>query len=159
MIEEFKAIITEQEASVLPGDEEGAKFPNGSPWALCWAWAEDLKARLGTDRVKQYGFSDDENRTSEIADLCGGHDFAVVDGRYLIDGWAKHVEQVHETGVFDLEDDAQLDDISRLYGDPRFWKDATKDEWSALPDEEDEADFRNILAKRIETTVARSPSL
>jgi hypothetical protein len=160
MIEEFKATIDAQEASVLPDEGDGAQFPNGGPWAMCWAWAQDLRARLGTDRVKQYGFSDEENESSEIAELCGGHDFAIVDGRYLVDGWAQHVEQVHETGVFDLEDDSQLADISRLYGSPLAWKDASFEiECLGLPDEDDQNDFRNKLAERIETAVINAPTI
>jgi hypothetical protein len=165
MIEEFKAIITKQEASVLPDEGDGSQFPDGSgPWAMCWAWVHDLEKRLGSERVKKFGFSEEDNPTSEIAELSGGHDFAIVDGRYLVDGWAQHVEQVHATGVFDLEDDAELADISRLYGDPRLWEDAHfEGEWEraafARPDPKDQDDFRNKLADRIEAAVIIAPGI
>ncbi len=153
MIEELKSIIREQDASVLEGDE-GAQFPGGGPWFLCWAWANDLHKRLGS-RVKQYGFDDEGNPTSEIARLAGGHDFAVVDGRYIVDGWAANVECVHKTGVLDLEDPDHFADVARLFGDPRRWKDADFTiECLAYVDEENEADLRNQLADRLEAAKA-----
>jgi hypothetical protein len=144
MIEELKAIIQAQDDSVPFSNDGPATFPDGSNWAFCSNWAQDLHKRLGK-RVVQYGFSDEDNETSEIAQDAGGHDFAVVDGRYIVDGWLVKVEQLHETGVFDLEDETQFADITRLYGDPRCWKDGSLiDEL----DEENSADLRNQLAER-----------
>lgn len=157
MIEELKAIIEQQEASVIPVEDGPATFPSGTPWALCWAWADDLQRRLGSDRVKKYGFSDEDNEASEIARLCGGHDFAVVDHRYIVDGWAANVELVHKTGVLDLEDPDHFDDITRLFGDPRCWKDGdAESEYPSFSAEDDNNDLRNQLASRLEAAKATS---
>lgn len=150
MIDELKGIIKLQDASIIPGngEDEGAKFPNGDPWAFCWSWANDLQQRLGGERVRRFGFDGDENETSEIGQLAGGHDFAIVDGRYIVDGWAANVEYLHKTGVLDLEDESEFADIERLFGDPRTWQDA--DAKFGEIDEEDEEDLRNQIAARIE---------
>jgi hypothetical protein len=154
MIEELKAIIQQQDESVLPDTGDGSHFPDGGPWAMCWAWANDLQKRLG-GRVKQYGFSEEENECSEIAQLAGGHDFAVVDGRFIVDGWAAKVEQVHDTGVLDLEEPEHFTEITRLFGDPRCWKDAdATGEWLAGVDQDDESDLRNQLSRRFEAARA-----
>lgn len=145
MIDELKALIQAQDDSVPFSSDGPATFPDGGDWAICSYWAQDLHKRLGA-RVVQYGFDDEENATSEIAQLAGGHDFAVVDGRYIVDGWLVKVEQMHKTGVFDLEDESQFADITRFYGDPRCWKDGSTFDFL---DEDDEDDFRNQLATRL----------
>jgi hypothetical protein len=154
MIDEFKTLIEAQHDSVPFSNDGPATFPNGSCWAICSSWAEDLHIRLKS-RVVQYGFDDEENETSEIAQLAGGHDFAIVDGRYIVDGWLVKVEQMHDTGVFDLEDEAQFADITRLYGDPRHWKNGSPFDFL---DEDDEDDFRNQLAVRF-SGATNSPSI
>jgi hypothetical protein len=153
MIDELKALIQSQDDSVPFNPDGPAEFPDGSYWVICSNWAQDLHKRLGR-RVVQYGFDDEENPTSEIAQLAGGHDFAVVDGRHIVDGWLAKVEQLHETGIFDLEDETQFADIIRFYGDPRCWKDSST---SAFLDETDENDLRNQVATRLfDATLAPS---
>jgi hypothetical protein len=50
-----------------------------------------------------------------------GHDFAIYEGRYLIDPWAMHVEQTVPKAAFDLDNPADAALVKNLYGDPRVW--------------------------------------
>jgi hypothetical protein len=102
------------------GENEGSLLGNGRPWAICTSWALHVEESL-PGRVKVYGFFDSENPTSEIAQLAGGHDFAVVDDRYIVDGWVKNVEAISKKAVFDLHDPADAEETARLYGDRNLW--------------------------------------
>lgn len=129
MIEALKAVLQEQEDSTrnVPENEdflgdEISVFPNGDQAVICTSWADDLEARLGQDRVTKFGFWTEDNPGTAIERLAYGHDFAIVDGRYIVDGWIVHVEGVHEVGIFDIEDDGHLEDILKFYGNPASWE-------------------------------------
>lgn len=104
------------------GDGCAAEFPDGNCWAECTSWAMYVR-RMERQRAKLYGFDSDENPDSEIAQLCGGHDFAVVDGRFIVDGWVANVEGMSKQAIFDLRDPADVADIHELYGDTALWID------------------------------------
>lgn len=104
---------------------DGNLFPDGSRFSTCTSWARYVM-RIEGDGVHLYGFFDDDNPGSEIANLCGGHDFAVVDGRFIVDPWVKHVEGLSGRCVFDLDDPSDAEAITRLYGDRCRWKRGTE---------------------------------
>lgn len=124
MRDQLTAIIDAQEASsAYDSEEECTLFPNGDPWARCTCWAYGVEAQLGPDRVKVMGFSNDENPTAQVAAAIFGHDFAVVDGRFIVDGWVKYVGSAEGTqpGVYDMNDEKDAEMIRTLYGDPECW--------------------------------------
>jgi hypothetical protein len=51
-----------------------------------------------------WGFSGDANPESEIAQTFFGHDFALVDSRYIVDPWVAERAGMSERAAFDLED-------------------------------------------------------
>lgn len=126
-------VTSQEDLEILFGDEarynvvegdgvtEGATFPDGTPWAFCTNWARMVRRIMG-ERAQIFGFSEEANPGSEIAADCGGHDFAVVDERYIVDGWVKNVELRHGASVIDLLDPANADLIARLYGDRACWE-------------------------------------
>ena len=85
-------------------------------------------------RTKIYGFNEEDNPLSEIVRMAGGHDFAVIDDRYIIDPWLVEVESGRITtksgkviklkgqGVFDLQDITDKHLIEILYGSQENWK-------------------------------------
>lgn len=93
-------------------------FPDGWASAICTNWMRYVARILRRDRVEFRGFLDNG---SEIARDYGGHDFAIVDGRHIVDGWLVHVAGLHPTAVLDLEDPADADAIDRLYGARSTW--------------------------------------
>jgi hypothetical protein len=101
-------------------DEECSVFPDGSAIAICSNWAQYVR-RIEGQRAELFGFYSHAVPESLIARLCFGHDFAVVDGRYLVDGWVKDIECLSAFAVFDLDDPATADEILRLYGPRAKW--------------------------------------
>ena len=88
--------------------EDGSTFSRtGSPATLCWGSADEVVAELGEDRAERTGYFCSETSTSLMAGLTDGHDLAIVDGRYLVDGWLAHVEEAGPC-VLDLEDPADI---------------------------------------------------
>lgn len=106
-----------------PEDSE-TTLANGSPWALCTSWARMVQDALpGRGRV--HGFWIDDNpEATELAKYCDGHDFAVVDGQFIVDGWARHVEGITNRVVLDMKDPKDRTIILGIYGNPSTWKDA-----------------------------------
>lgn len=95
-------------------------FPDTKPWFACWAWGDYVR-RLHGARAWLYGFDDLDNPHSSIAADCGGHHFALLDGRFVVDGWLANVEGLVGGAAFDLLDPADALEVRRFYGPPEFW--------------------------------------
>lgn len=113
---ELEAFIDALDKQVVVSGDEEHVFPNGRAAAICTSGACIVADHFGG---KRFGFPGDysiENR-----DTQGGHDFAVVDDRYIVDYWIKHVVG-DARGVFDMRDpnDAKL--IQHYYGDQTKWE-------------------------------------
>lgn len=67
-----------------------------------------------------YGYSIDENPEAKVGEAEFGHDFAVVDDRWLVDFWAKDTYRLPD--LYDFDDPAEKMEVRRLYGDPALWK-------------------------------------
>jgi hypothetical protein len=115
----YNVVSTEED--VVTGADGCAQFPDGTHWAICTNWANYVRRALG-GRVALFGYMGDDNPTSEIGSLAGGHDFAVVDDRFIVDGWVRNVECMEQRAVFDLQDPADAFLIERLYGDRGCWE-------------------------------------
>lgn len=84
--------------------------------------------------VKIYGFSADENPTSEYFKDDGddGHHFAVLNNRYIIDPWIYNNYEDYKSkktfnrSVFDLKNKNDNNIIQYIYGDKNNWIDITK---------------------------------
>jgi hypothetical protein len=113
-----------------PDDEEDegpSSFPSGGHWFICTHWADYVRRAYG-DRAKLYGFSCDDNPAQGLVGKFDGHDFAVVDDRYIVDGWLPNVEALHHRAVIDMQDPASKEIIAKFYGDPKLWKHNVKRE-------------------------------
>ena len=51
-----------------------------------------------------------------------GHDFVVVDGRFIVDWWAKFVAGDTERVAFDMQDPQDAEYVRRYYGTPDMWQ-------------------------------------
>jgi hypothetical protein len=83
----------------------------------CTDTATWLAIQLGGD---VYGYEHKNNPDAELGTYEFGHDFVVVDGRWLVDWWAKDTYQLPD--LYDLEDPAVKDQVRRVYGDPARWE-------------------------------------
>lgn len=105
-------------------------FPNGSSFCCCTDHAINV-GKMCPGRVKIFGFENKDNPTAWIVRGSlhpGGHDFAILDDRYLIDTWIWHIAYETRQTVFDLQDKADTDTVLRLYGPRECWKRMTEAE-------------------------------
>lgn len=115
---------TEDEFSkAFPEDtfESVSCLPDGSHFFSCTNSADYVVRTLGEGA--RYGFSVSDNQSvvdKEIID-AGGHDFAVLRGRFIVDLWIKHWAGSSQKLVFDLWDKKDHAEIKALYGDPEKW--------------------------------------
>jgi len=79
-------------------------------------WARDV---LGCGQV--FGFFDQDNPGTETGQHAGGHDFLVIDDRWIVDLWVREVVGWSEKVVFDLEDETDSASVTRFFGDRQKW--------------------------------------
>lgn len=106
------------------------EFPEFSG-VQCTGFAAMIKRKVGS-RIKIFGFSGDENPTAGILELHGGHDFAVLDERFIIDPWLVEVEKgiittptgskfnLNGKGIFWIQREEWI--VQQIYGLPGLWK-------------------------------------
>lgn len=125
--EHCKSLFADLEKSCLfNGDEECYVFPTGMAFMICTNWADLTRRYFGEDRAIVVGYLHEDNEGSKISEEHGGHDFVILDDRYIIDGWLTGVslEQSDRLtpGVYDLENDDDASEIARLYGNRAAWE-------------------------------------
>lgn len=117
-LEEGDALAEQENAPSLQ-----AVFENGDSAITCTNYATLIYRSL-PGRVKIFGFANTDNPTSRVAMEeihPGGHDFAVVDDRYLVDPWIKLVASDGEQICFDLEDPIDAAKVLKDYGPRTCW--------------------------------------
>ena len=98
-------------------------FPDGTSATVCTNYAMHVLRDLG-DRVKIFGFPNERNRNCRVVrDQLhpGGHDFALVDERYIVDPWIRLVACACQQICFDLEDEADRAAAADWYGSRKCW--------------------------------------
>lgn len=98
--------------------EKGVKV-NGHPFIICTNIARWLKKEF-YPTGKIMGFHAEDNPDSEIGQVADGHDFLVVDNRYIIDFWYRDIEDMDDAPVL-LDMNTQKELVSRYYGDVNTW--------------------------------------
>lgn len=152
----FRINIYTTEAEVITCDEFDMRFglmdvkdipdyetimPDGSSATVCTNYAHHVSKILGGmgRHVAVVGFANEDNPTSRCAMECfhpGGHDFAIVDRRYLVDPWIKLVAAVEDQIFYDLNN---LDDAAKahaIYGPRGLWLplNSTEIDWNFMPE-------------------------
>ena len=117
-IEQFVAALIAEETY---DDEEGVwLFADGSACAVCTSSARRIAREFGGE---VFGYLSKMNPAAEIGGaLCGGHDFAVIAGRWIVDYWAFHVARIVRTPVLDLDSPQDRQLASRLLGERAAWE-------------------------------------
>jgi hypothetical protein len=54
--------------------------------------------------------------------ICGGHDFAIVADRFIVDYWAFRIVRVLERPVLDLTKWLDYEIAQQMYGDTKTWE-------------------------------------
>ena len=113
----------EYDALPEPKPDTCSLLPNDWSACCCTGYAHLIRERLGADRVRVVGFANEDNPTSLVAREewhPQGHDFALVDDRYIVDPWPRlvHFGDPARQMVFDLNDPRTLE----IYGPRECWK-------------------------------------
>jgi hypothetical protein len=98
-------------------------LPNGGSAVCCTDYAALIFSKL-PGRVQIFGFANADNPTSRVARESihpGGHDFAVVDGRFIVDPWLRLVPCACQQMVFDLDNAEDGKFALDLYGPRNCW--------------------------------------
>jgi hypothetical protein len=116
--------------NIDPGDDNSGSSFRDNPYSgvTCTGYACSILHKLGKNRVKVFGFSETDNPKSRIVEKDNtGHDFAVVDDRYIVDPWLTEFSLASGTdqGVFDMQDPKDAAEVKKIYGDQANWKDMT----------------------------------
>ncbi|MCW3782495.1 hypothetical protein [Defluviimonas salinarum] len=117
------ARIGDMLAGQVRTDPHGSRrFPDGSDIADPLSWAAQTRRALG-ERVRICGFWCFENpKAAGIAEIRERHDFAVIDGRWVVDGWARLFGPDDTPGVVDMADPETRRRAVAFYGDPSLWE-------------------------------------
>lgn len=114
------------EDSCLIDEEDCHIFPTGRAFFICTNWADLTRRYFGEDRTAVMGYLHTDNDTSAISEQYEGHDFALLDSRFIIDGWLTGVglEKPGRAtpGLYDLQDKDDAAEIARLYGSQAAWE-------------------------------------
>lgn len=86
---------------------------------VCTDHADWAREQLGNGEI--WGFFDDDNPGTATGKCAGGHDFLVVDGRWIVDLWSKFVACISDRAVFDLDSESDAAEVKRLFGDREKW--------------------------------------
>ncbi len=98
-------------------------LPGGGSGVCCTDYARQI-AHIFWGRVAVVGFANDDNPTARAVREewhPGGHDFAVLDNRFLIDVWPKLVLGKSEKTVYDLADPDDRAKALETYGPRECW--------------------------------------
>lgn len=114
--------------------DASSHLPHGGSACCCTDYAMHIYLAL-PGRVRIVGFANEDNPTSRVArELIhpGGHDFALVDERFIVDPWPRLVPSVFPQMVFDLTDEADAALVLDIYGPQQCWRHMHQSEFAAL---------------------------
>lgn len=106
----------------LPGMQ--SRLPDGGSGVCCTDYAAYIFKTL-PGRVQIWGFANEDNPSALISIEewhPGGHDFAVVDERFIVDPWPRLVPCTMEDMVFDLADEDDAKRALEIYGPKTAWE-------------------------------------
>lgn len=108
-------------ASPQWGGDDIAYLPTHQEMGRCTNCAWYVVDRLNEGDVWGFLVKDNPTVSHEAIIVCGGHDFAVVGNRYIVDIWISLYTGCEEQIVFDLGNPADADKIQAIFGDPKCW--------------------------------------
>lgn len=111
---------TDEKMGATYDEEEGCSYlPGNLSYGICTHSAAYVLHTLGKGEI--WGSSEDDN-PGEAVKLVGGHDWAVIDRRYIVDPWLHTFTGESDQLVFDLKNPADKEAILHWYGPPSTWE-------------------------------------
>mgnify|MGYP001594995472 CR=1 FL=1 len=93
----------------------------------CISCAEYVQSLYPSTKI--IGFLSLNNPLPLLSILESGHEFAVVDDRYIVDIWSVGIRLVSEHKVLDLRNPTHQEIILNLYGDKALWFELKNNDW------------------------------
>jgi hypothetical protein len=97
-------------------------LPGGKNFFICTNSADLVIETLGEGL--RFGFDSENNPAATHPEIegAGGHDFAVIRNRYIVDLWISHYTGCEDQHVFDLWDKKDHPKIKEIFGDLTAWE-------------------------------------
>lgn len=111
-----KAAGVRYEAAPEEAREDGFICKGVGRVSTCTNTAVYLAERLNGD---VFGYSTDDNPLAKMGKDEGGHDFALIDERWLVDFWAQ--DTYEQPWLYDLQDPDEAEVVAELYGNMDLW--------------------------------------
>ncbi|MBU2769153.1 hypothetical protein HAP94_24075, partial [Acidithiobacillus ferrivorans] len=118
--------FVDHQGNEIPATEDAdgqSVFPDDTSAITCTNYALQIRKGLPDHVVQIVGFENEHNPDCAVVREDwhpDGHDFAIVDHRWLVDPWARLVAGTRDQIVYDLQVDARL--VAETYGDPLKWE-------------------------------------
>ena len=113
---------SEEEIGVTYEEPDGyAILPGFGEMGRCTNCAHFAVHRVGRGSVRGFLIQNNSSVTHDAVLVAGGHDFAVIDNRYIIDLWISLYTGEEMQVVYDLRDPVDQGKIQEIYGDPEKW--------------------------------------
>jgi len=93
-------------------------FRCGSYSSICTFGAKKVAIEFGG---LVFGYLAEDNPTALVPKHACGHDFAIIEGRFLVDYWAYQVAEEVDRPVFDMYDPVDKSLVQCHYGDQESW--------------------------------------
>lgn len=110
-------LALEGELTIIAGRLEADMMSRGLSDTHCTTCAGYVQMELGRGEV--WGYEHSRNPTARLGQFEGGHDFLIVDNKFLVDTWGVNSEVRLPQPVLHLVRDAEI--IRAFYGDPDTW--------------------------------------
>lgn len=150
-------IRSQKSGNIIPDDIEDddtyCSLPgNAGEAVVCSNSARFLQKIVGG---KVLGFWAKDNPGTSMEELADGHDFLLVNGRYIVDYWVKKIEGVSDRAVLDLQRHADRKIARKMYGLKSKWKFSE----SALADDVEDPNWEEKIYKKMPEEVKKSRRL
>lgn len=117
-LEEFVKVLVAEER--FDFEETVWHFADGSHCSTCTSGARRVALEFN-GRVLGY-FSKSNSSSIIGGTLCEGHDFAIIDERWIVDYWSFRVARKIQSPVLDLQNPTERDLARNLFGDCNTWE-------------------------------------
>lgn len=131
----------------LPNDEEMGRCTNCALYV----------AEQYPGRAEVYGFYCEDNPkcTHKAITDANGHDFCIIDKRYIVDFWVSLYTGYEKQSVYDLHDKSDQLKIRQIYGDPEKWSVMQNDSFIRYDDHRFPEDLRinRVKVRELELSI------
>jgi hypothetical protein len=121
--EEIKQLVDKAYVAFKEKDEELFNDPRsedyGNPFTICTNGAKWVRDHFFPTAIVT-GYNIEDNPTAHIGQETFGHDFLLLDNRYVIDFWYNVVVGEGNAPIL-LDMKTQMDLVNKYYGNPEKW--------------------------------------